>query len=285
MSELTAKAVYRIPRLSGIRVFFLYAFVFSFPFDNWHALYLIEGITLNKLIGLIYYSLVVISLKSLYSFSKRDFLVLPLVVLWFVIVFAGFFSHIIHGYDIDYLITYLTLVFVFYAISKEISMNPSVRKGVFVSFIYSMLSVFILLQLGLGIQSGADSEMMDSAESLRRIWFFGLNPNSLGNYSVFAILFCLFQVFEPGNRNRKNYIYLLFIIPFIFLLGLSGSAGAFIMLFVSVFSYFLLVKGSLLNKIKYLFLGLIASLFMFLYLRDFEYLIDKIDSFFSTGNT
>lgn len=285
MSELKIKAVYRMSGLSELRVFFLYAFVFSLPFDDWKALYLIEGITINKLIGLIYYSLAIISLKSLYSFSKRDFLVLILVGLWFAIVFSGFFSHVIYAYDIDYLTTFLTLIFIFYAISKEISMSSSVRKGIFVSFIYSVFSIFILLQLGFGIQAAADNEMIDSVESLQRVWFFGLNPNSLGSYSVFAILFCLFQIFEPGSRDRKNYIYFLFIVPFVYLIGLSGSAGAFIVLFVSVLSYFLLIKGDLINKVKYLFLGLIASLFMFLYLRDFDYLIDKINSFFSTGNT
>lgn len=59
--------------------------------------------------------------------------------------------------------------------------------------------------MGIGVQESesATSAASLSLSELERVWFFGLNPNSLGNYASLAVLFCIFLTFSLFNKKRK----------------------------------------------------------------------------------
>lgn len=277
-----------ILRIGNIRKIILYIFIFSFPFDKWEALQLIPGITLNKLLAIVYISFAALTPRLYLSINKQSKIFFLLIALWSSLLISSYINYLLHGYNIDFTYEFLTLSIIFFLISNEIYLDPKVRMNLFKSFITSMLFIYLLLTVGVGIQASEDgASAAISLSEIKRVWFFGLNPNSLGNYASLSVLFCIFLFFSPSSKKNKitNYIPITLIPLFIYIIGISGSAGAFLSLFSSLFIYFLFRRGNIIQKLKYSLYAIIAVV-CFLYLfQSFDYLLSKIELFFKTGAT
>src|SRR5690625_2890820 len=241
-------------RIDNIRRLILYALIFSFPFDKWEALQIIPGITLNKLLAVFYILFAALDPKISLSINKQSRLFFLLIALWTSLLISSLINHLLYGYEIDFMYEFLTLSIMFFLISNEIYLNPKTREGLFKSFIISILLIYILLTMGIGVQASADASSATlSLNELERVWFFGQNPNLLGNYASLSVLFCIFLSFSSSYRVKTKYkLSPLVLIPFfIYIIGISGSAGAFMSLFSSLFIYFLFPRVNIIQKLKY----------------------------------
>src|SRR5690625_4949458 len=196
-------------RIDNIRRLILYALIFSFPFDKWEALQIIPGITLNKLLAVFYILFAALDPKLALSINKQSRSFFILIALWTSLLISSFINHLLYGYEIDFMYEFLTLSIMFFLISNEIYLNPKTREGLFKSFIISILLIYVLLSMGIGVQASKDATSAAplALNELKRVWFFGLNPNSLGNYASLSVLFCIFLSFSPFNKRNKILKY------------------------------------------------------------------------------
>lgn len=118
-------------KISSIRRLILYIFIFLFPFDKWEALQLIPGITLNKLLAIIYILFAALDPKLSLSINKQSKVFLMFISLWISLLLSSFINHILYGYRIDFIYEFLTLSIIFFLISDEIYLNNKIREGLF----------------------------------------------------------------------------------------------------------------------------------------------------------
>jgi len=267
------------------RLLFLYGVIFFVPFEYWTALYVL-GQTPSKFLGVFYLALTIVTLSQSYSLNKYSKIIIIPVLLWFWLFFSGLLNGVVSNFPMDYafLFQYSYLILFFFLVVNEIRINPSVRQGVLVSLVLSLVTIAIFIQLGIGVQ-GQDAEVADSLEEVQRIWFFGLNPNLLGNYAAFAILFCVFLYYEFLKTKVLKILFVSFIPLLFMVLGFAGSSGAFLAVILGLTVYFLMRKENIAGKVKYVLLGLLLLAAAFYMLAGFEYLSGKLERFYETGST
>src|SRR5690606_2502248 len=117
-----------VKHITAVRIWVLYAFVFSFPFDKWEALR-IGGLTANKFLGVIYVGLFLMVPLKAFSVNRHSKIALVLVALWIWLLFSSLINHVMRGSDFDFLFALLSGVLFFFLMVNEIGMNPRVRGG------------------------------------------------------------------------------------------------------------------------------------------------------------
>src|SRR5699024_2591788 len=271
--------------LTQLRLFFLYALIFTLPFEDWSFLHLIPNTSINKILGLLYFSLALLNANKLFSINKQSISFLYLIALWIVFLTTSLINHFSFGHTLQLSVNFLTLFIFYWLICNEIYIRPKSRNGIFLSFILSIALVYILIALGIGTQSPEGSTDI-TALNHTRIWFFGLNPNRLGNYGALAFLLTIFILNSRDSYIKFNKKLLLILIPgFIYTIGSSGSAGAVIALSVSLLVYFTFKKENLVKITKYYLYGIFIFIISFFSLNKFSYLFSKLQSFVYSGET
>lgn len=270
--------------ISKIRVFFLYCLIFSMPFEYWSQVY-VFGQTPTRLAGALYFITALFSFDKMFSMNKHSKIVILPVALWIWLITVELFNGLSFGFDVGFYFQFIYLIVFYFLIVNELRINDSTKWGMMIALVLSMLVVTVLLKLGIGIGLNRENDTVSSLDEVRRVWFFGLNPNALGNYAVLAILFSSFLSFEyfKGLVSKK---FSLAVIPILFIpLFYSGSSGAFLAIVFGFSIYFFIHKGGFVKKLKFmLFLFLVLS-FVFYSLLSFEYLNNKLYLFLETGNT
>lgn len=274
----------KLPTINIIRTLVLYLIVFTFPYDRYEMLHF-GGLNLNELLCLLYLALGVLVYKRAFTFNKKNRMMLVLVVLWGWLFTMSVTSSVIYQIGFDLHHKFLGAILLFYMIFNDIALNPKIKRNMFIVFSITMLGVLLLLVMGYGIRVGSTGTAVDSIEGLNRVRFFGLNPNMLGNYGVLATVFSLALAFEYKEFSKYK-LQILSSIPFyVILVGYSGSAGAFLGLFMAIGLFFLFRKTNYVSKLKYILACLILSLLAFGFLSDFEYIHEKINNFTTKGET
>jgi len=240
----------KMPSLTQIRHLFLYAIIVTLPLDNWTALHILPSVTLNRVCGLIYIALALLTPNRLFGFNKQSRPAIALLALWGVLLLSGLINTFRYGYEINLSTNYLSMALIFWLFSNEIYLRPEIRNRILIIFSSTVFAMYLSLQAGYGAQASRDLDSaVDSLDMLTRVWFFGLNPNSLGNYGALALLFIVFLVFSPDNKSPRKYLPLLTLPFYIHLVGISGSAGAFLVLFLGLFTFFTLRRVHFIRKV------------------------------------
>lgn len=272
------------PDSNTIRHLILYTYVFSLPFDAWDGFKIISWLATSNIFGFIYISISALKYRKLFNINKSQKTLITLIFLWFWLFLTNFIALLIYKYDFNfiYILTFLQSLIMFHLISNEVYYHKETRRNIFLSLLGSILLIYILVSLGYGIQLNR-TEIADSLDEVVRVWFFGMNPNSLGNLATFCIIISLGLFFD--TKSKIKYLLILLFIPFLDLIVISGSAGAAISLLIGILVFFLLKKGSLHIKIiYYAFAFLLVALALF-YVSENEYLSDKLSGFIDTGST
>lgn len=270
--------------VSNIRVFFLYALFFTMPFEYWSEAYFF-GVTPARYIGLSYFMLALLSFNKSFSINSYTKIVIIPALLWLWFIFIELINISRFEFTLSFHFQFFYLWIFFWLITNELRKDPNVRWGILLAFILSMLVVAIFISLGYGIQVNSSGDASESLDGVSRVWLFGMNPNTLGNYAAYSILFSVFLYYEYFESAFKKAL-ILSVIPVLFvLLAYSGSSGAFIALLFGLILYFLLKKSSFLNRLKYTLYGILIVGVMFYFLADFKYLHNKMTLFFEEGGT
>jgi len=258
-----------------IKIFFLYLFVFSLGYEYWDPFGVRNIFTVTKLLGLLYFVFSLLDFKKNFSLSKNKKIVIIAFSVWLYLVLVSFVSATIYNGDINLRFSFLQVIFLLLLVMNDISNNPLVREKLFIFYIFGISLIAFFVQSGIGIERAEFS----------RLYFMGLNPNKLGNFSVFALLMLFILVFEKNRLSNKKYFLLLLIPNLLMLIGLSGSRGAFVGLFLGVFSFFLLKKDSYKNKFIYFLIGGISISIFLNYLNSFEVLQNRLQRTYEGGDT
>lgn len=270
--------------ISKLRVFFLYCLIFFMPFEYWSQVY-VFGQTPTRLAGALYFITALFSFDKMFSMNKHSKIVILPVALWIWLITVELFNGLSFGFDVGFYFQFIYLIVFYFLIINEFRINDRTKWGMMIALVLSMLVVTVLLKLGIGIGLNRENDTVSSLDEVRRVWFFGLNPNALGNYAVLAILFSFFLYFEyfKGLLSKK---LILAAIPILFLpLFYSGSSGAFLTLFFGLSIYFSIRKGNVFKKLKFIFLLFLVLFLVFNSLSRFEYLNNKLYLFLEAGNT
>jgi O-antigen ligase len=139
--------------------------------------------------------------------------------------------------------------------------------GIFISALLFMLGI------GTGIEEG-------------RLTLFGQNPNSIGLFSVFSVLFIISTVFENKQNFRNSRYWLLtFTVPLIYMAAQTGSRTTFLGLFFTLALYFVLKsKTNFSIKLISLLLGGITMYALYSFFMTFDVLRERMISFYTEGN-
>lgn len=285
-AELEQKSISGSIGLVELRHLMLYMFIFLLGYENWNALQLAGGITIPRLAGLFYGSLALSNCKMLFSINNlnKHFIII-LLLLWGWLVSVSIFSVFIYGYDAQVYFTFFQVIVLFLIITNEVRLYPEVRNRIFLSFVMGVMSIHVLLLMGIGIETGNDGQVVGSVDEATRVWFMGLNPNLMGTLAAMSLLLIISLVFSGIIRTKLRY-GLLFLLPScLLLIGQSGSAGAYLLIFLGVAAFFILIKARIKRKLALFVIGGALSVYMVFFLSGFEYLSDKILRFFETGDT
>ena len=270
----------------SVRHFFLYTFVFLLGYEYWDKFSLLGGMTVPKLVGLLYFTACMSNPKKMFAVHKYNKTLLLLVfTLWCCLILSSLFSHITNARDITFHLSIFQLFILFWLLSNEVNLSEDTRANVILFFVYGVFSIYILLLLGIGIQSSRGGEELESIEGVRRVWFMGLNPNNLGNLAALAFILSLSSVFNISKRYTYRILMLIPFFSFPFMVGLSGSAGAFFILLLGVILLFTLKHSNALKKCIYIILGGGVVLAFLNQISDFEGLINKVTHVLNTGDT
>lgn len=270
--------------LSKIRLFTLYIFIALLGYEYWNKLSVMGGMTVPKLAGIVYFGLAMLTPKKMLSINKENILLLGvLFFLWAWLLFTSLITHVIYDSELVLQLTFIQLIFLFWLILNEIKYNSDVRDGIRFAFILGVFSIYILMSQGVGVQSSRESETVEDIESVTRIWFMGLNPNSLGNLSALAFILAL--SFFSEIKNKAVFLLVIPMLSFVTMIMQSGSAGALLLLFLGVSLFFITQNPKGHKKTIYYASAVILMFILFNFFSSSEYIFNKLNAFFLSGET
>lgn len=270
--------------LAKVRHLFLYLFIALLGYEYWNKLEFLGGMTIPKLAGLGYFAFAILSYKQLFYFNtklKKQYIVL--LALWWWLAFTSLITYLFYDASFTLRFSFFQLIMLFILITNEIRVDASVEKKIKYSFLLGVLSIYVLILMGIGIQTSRESDLIEDVENVTRVWFMGLNPNSLGNLAAIAFIITL-DFFKGADSYQRPVLGLLLVV-YTTMISFSGSAGALLMLLLAVFGLFFLNRDGIAKKTVYLLIGCGVLLFLYSYFSDQEYLYNKITRFLTTGDT
>lgn len=279
------KASVKLLKLSNFRILFLLAFVVLLGYEAWNKLSLFGGMTMPRLVGLLYCAWAFLSPKKMFSINENNRQPLfILFLLWWWLLFCSLITNALYSVEINVQFGFLQLIVLYWLITNEVANSSAKKNMVFFAFVLGVSSIYILITQGIGLQASKQGGGQEGIQNITRVWFMGLNPNSLGNLAALAFVLTLSLFFQYKNKTMLAYFLLLPLLTLPLLISESGSLGAFILLFLGVSSFFFLKKKGKKNTPIYLILGFAVVLALLRYFDGNEYLSEKARGFFFEGD-
>ncbi len=263
--------------LYKLKIATLLLFVFSLGFEYWDPLGIRHFFTVTKFTALLYFLLSFLDIKNNFALRKKDrIIILSAFGYWFTLFIISLISTIFYpGIDIDFHMPILQLVFLFWLIYNDLNRQPTLRVKLLLSFIIGIGFVSVLTSLGIGLGIGSGEELYEGA----RLYFFGMNPNTVGNLTALVLFGVISIVFAPKNIYGKwKYLLLLLVPNLLMLIGMSGSRGALVMVFAGFTVLFLFRKTNVFNKIITILIGIFILSFLYDYFLQFDTIQGRLGS-------
>lgn len=163
-----------------------------------------------------------------------------LLILVLLVTISSYRNHVdgtLYGYSDLRQLYFMTLCFIVFI--EVLSIQFININVIFRVYLLSTLTLSLFFLFGIGI------EVIDG-----RLYLLGNNPNSMANrFTTTLIIITHFIIFKNKKLINK-WIAILYLMPVcIFMLGLTGSRGGLINLFLSVVLYVLLFRTKLTKKL------------------------------------
>ena len=245
-----------ISLLNRINDYCLYLLVFSVTFENWDPFNLV-GYSVTYFATIMYLGTWVPLIARNFQFTPFKKIVIPLLL--FIVV--GFICSAIHSeyvHELKYAYHYraLLLIVLMTFIASHIYSKPKMLPLVLNCYLASVLLAFLLITVGKGVtyENG-------------RLLLFGENPNIIGAKSALAFLITISRLINKFTIKRAVVIIAI-CIPFISIIAMSGSRGAFVSMFLGLSVLLLYRKTDILNKMALIIFGVLASAMLITYLLE-----------------
>lgn len=275
--------------LKDIKFLTLCLFIFFLGYEYWEKAYLYGSFTITKTLGLVYFFLSIIDFKNSFSINRSNKRkLLYLFLLSWVFILSNLRAHIFYSSDLNIFTILFDLQFfiLFWIVGNEIRNSPNKRNLLFIFFLTGVLSMYLLMINGIGIQSSGSDEQLDSVEEATRLWFMGMNPNRLGGLTVLASILLFHLSLSSKISGWKKGILLLLFIPLIHMLFLSGSLGSLLSLIISLSILIFLDKKIILSSNIFLISIFVVIAYFFMVDNiNSNYLFNKLENFLTTRNT
>lgn len=271
--------------LFNLRVFFLYGLCFSLAFEGLQILSL-DNFTITKLFGFFYFAIWLLSLNKLLSaFAKVTTTKLTLILLFTWLLLASIIRFFADNEELSIDSTLLQSIVLFYLISIDLkNSDKSIQKNIFISIILGVSFASVLLLNSVGIESSSKAGY-DSISEVRRIYFFGMNPNDFGALAALSLILSVWLIKTYTLKDKKMYAVLM-CIPFIFVaIGYSASRGSFFSAVIGIILLFTLSGKTVKNNLKSFFWGLLLTIIFIHFSKDFTMLTSRIMSFITEQDT
>lgn len=243
--------------LNTINDYCLYLLVFSITFESWDPFKLVGSYSVTYLSTIFYLATWVPLIARNFHFSQLKKFVIPLLLL----ILAGFICSAINSeYVTEMKLAYnyrsLLLIVLMTFIAAHISVKPKTLTLVLNSYVASMLVVFLLVSMGKGVtyENG-------------RLLLFEENPNVMGAKAALAFLITISKLINNFSIKRL-FVILLICVPFLSLVAMSGSRGAFVSMFLGLAVLLYFRNTGVVNKWAIIIFGILGSTMLITYLLE-----------------
>lgn len=277
-----------MPLFRDMKFIVLCLFMFFLGYEYWDGAYIFGGFTITRTLGILYFIFSIVFFKKSFSINyiNKNQLFYIFIFSW-ILILSNLHAHLIYTSELNFSSIIFNLqFFIFYwIVGNEVKKSLYKKKLLFVFFILGILSIYILMINGIGLQTSNQGDSLDSLEGVTRLWFMGMNPNTLGSLTALASILLVYLSLNSDFSYFKKMILLLLLIPFIHMIFLTGSLGSFLSLLIGVVTLLLLDKRIIFSKNAFLILIAFVLLYFIVNRIDSNFLLDKLDGFLSTGNT
>ncbi|MEP3374499.1 MAG: O-antigen ligase family protein [Maribacter dokdonensis] len=246
-----------IKLLNVINDYCLYLLVFSVTFENWDPFNFAGSLSITYLSTILYLGSWVPLIAKNFHFALLKKFVIPLLSLILVgFICSAIYSEYVEELKYAYHYRALLLIILMTFIAAHLYVKPKTLPIVLNSYIASMLLVFLLVSLGKGV----------SYEN-GRLLIFEENPNVMGAKASLAFLITVSKLINNYSL-RKALIIIPLCIPFISLIAMSGSRGAFVSLFLGFAVLLYFRRTGVVNKLAVIIFGVLGSVVLITYLLE-----------------
>lgn len=255
-----------------LKLWLLFIYFFSQPFLYWDPLGVRSSFSVPAFAFLLY--LVIMILKPLENLNFKSF-VLPggaLFFLWLLFEFhnifetGGFHSDI--GLDVSFLQTILMIWLVQSHLYKDDSALLFVGKAVAASCILTV----VIISLGIGLMSQSGDEYYG-----RRLYFFGMNPNQLGNIAALGLIFSSLFVLETLKESNwlQKALLIITVGCCLYILTFAASRGAILAFALPVLLAFALSNLKFYKRAVIIIVAILGISIFILFVADISFLVER----------
>lgn len=209
----------------NLKLGLLFIYFFSMPFLYWDPLGVRSLFTVPAFAFLLY--LVIMALKPLENLNFKYFILTggALFLLWFLFLFHGVYGTGGVYSDSGLDISFLQIIIMMWLVQSHLYKDESAYFVVWKAVAAGCILTAALISLGIGLVAASGDEYYGG-----RLYFFGMNPNQLGNIAALGLVLSSLVVLETGgdlSRLQKA----LAIIPVaccLYILAYTASRGAFV---------------------------------------------------------
>src|SRR5690625_975524 len=268
----------------NIKIICLCLFVFSLGIEYWDPFGIRHVFTVTKFAGFSYALFSFIGAKNNFAITKynKQF-IYNIILLWFWLTLISLVNTGLKGGGLHLFMGVLQAIILFWLVFNDVQNNPIIKKYIFYSFIIGIVFVSTLLSFGIGVENRIGESSSD-IDNISRLYFMGMNPNRMGDLAAIAILM-VFSLIFSNNNNKLRYLLFLTLPSLLTIIGFSGSRGSFVVVFLGLSVFFLLKRTKVYNKVIFLIIGFISSVFMIKYLSEFSVLQERLFRSYETGDT
>lgn len=252
-------------KLYNVKIFALSALVLSLPFEYWDPFGFREAFTVTKMVGLLYFVLSIFDIKSNFNVVRTKRLLRVLFILLFYLTIQNIFNY--HHSNTRPIVnfTFFQNVILFWLVTNDLIDKPKLFKKLSVSFVIGVFLAAVLVNFDYGVNDGHELGTV-------RLYFFGSNPNSIGNLAALALILIFNMILNKKYYYlNKTYLFLLCVPLILSMLIYTGSRGAILISVIGIILIFLLIKTSSYTRLAYLLIGTLI-----IYVGLLEYFDSKI---------
>lgn len=261
--------------LNTINDYCLYLLVFSVTFENWDPFKLVGTVSITFMTTILYFGTWVPLISRNFTFAPVKKFMIPLLFMFLVgFICSALNTEFVHEFRYAFHQRAFLLALLMMFIAAHLYCKPYTLTMVLNSYLASIIFLSVLASLGHGVTLVHG-----------RAYLFGENPNVMGVKGVLAFLIIMSRLITKFSIKRAVVIVPM-CIPFISLVVLSGSRGAFLSMFLGLGVLLFFRKTSLINKWAIFVLGIFASGFLMLYLLETNPVIaERLTETVETGDT
>lgn len=238
----------------NLKLGLLFIYFFSTPFLYWDPLGVRSSFTVPAFAFLLY--LVIMALKPLENLNFKYFILTggALFLLWFLFLFHGVYGTGGVYSDSGLDISFLQIIIMMWLVQSHLYKDESAYFVVWKAVAAGCILTAALISLGIGLMAASGDEYYG-----KRLYFFGMNPNQLGNIAALGLVLSSLFILEVQRdiSRLQKVLAIITVACCLYILAYTASRGAFL---VFLLPFLLTLTFSHLKFYKKAIVAVVATL-------------------------